>query len=544
LESTGLPELKNTEPHAGLEKHEAGQSILRAWRWWIVPALLSLILALLYLDPFIGDWDALDYTVLSVRGRPSSMALGRSAFIFMNHALWRMAHALFKIQAVDAYLIFKGTVVLMSVLGVIACWALALEVTNSRKASTIAALLVALSPSYIVYSGQVMTEIPSLLLLSIALLLYLRGVKKRSLLLMLAGAGLLGVDVNMRETVGFYAPWLVLAPLACGWGVGKREVAGVALSLLVFLLFSLGPFALWFWTDAGDFRLSWYSWLATGKEEAARHPVRLVNAVPFLLFFFLTSPFVALTLPFAFLKEWREHKASPLLMLAVAGVFSTLLLFLNYSTTVNWRYFLTGLPALAPLVACFFLSKANARQGIGSRAFAFVILCLALSLPFTLYSLRSLRRGFVDKHAMMKTYRDRLMLLPRDSVVMAGGQTVGVTYWRGVGAGEWDAIGTGAGWPGRAGLVPQIESYLKQGRRVFLDTDPNLWAPCGWQREETESLAQLETRFRFRRVSDTIFEIRPVEDATAVDAPHLQMLLPENRRAEVEKCAATGKLSS
>ena len=36
--------------------------------------------------------------------------------------------------------------------------------------------------------------------------------------------------------------------------------------------------------------------------------------------------------------------------LAATGLFADLLLFLNYSTAVNWRYFLTGLPAIAPSV--------------------------------------------------------------------------------------------------------------------------------------------------------------------------------------------------
>src|SRR5215471_551105 len=47
----------------------------RTWRWWLGPAAASLILALIFVDPFIGDWDGLDYTVLAVHGRPSSMAL-------------------------------------------------------------------------------------------------------------------------------------------------------------------------------------------------------------------------------------------------------------------------------------------------------------------------------------------------------------------------------------------------------------------------------------------------------------------------------------
>ena len=500
--------------------------------------MVSVVLALVYLDPFIGDWDALDYTILSLRGQPSSMALGRSLFIFTNHLLWRTAHALFHLRAEDAYLLFKGEVLLMSALACVACWRLAREVTDDERCATLAALLLALSPSYIIYSGQVMTEIPSLLLLAVALTVYLRGVRSGRVWMILLGACLLGADVNVRETVGFYAPWLVLAPLACGWKIGRREVALVLLAVLVFLLFALGPFLIWFWTDAGGFRASWYGWLETGREEAARHPVRLSNLLPFLLFFFLTSPLVAVALPFAILKECRENKLSPLLALAITGLFSNLLLFFNYSTTVNWRYFLTGLPALVPLVASFFMRLAGARLRSSLRPFNLILLCLALTLPLTLFLLHSLRRGFVEKHAMMKSYRERLMLLPRNGVVMAGGQTVGVTYWRGVGTGDWDTIGTGAGWPGSARLVPLIESYLKEDRRVFLDTDPVLWSPCGWQLAETKEIVQLSTRFRFRRVSDTIFEIRPLTDETAKDEPQLEKLLPENRPEEVKRCVA------
>ena len=522
---------------------DAAQSLWRAWAWWLIPSLISLLLALLYLDPFVGDWDALDYTILSLRGQPSSMALGRSLFIFTNHALWRAAHALFQLQATDAYLLFKAVMVLMSALATIACWRLALEVTDSEMTATVAALIVALSPSYIIYSGQVMTEIPSLLLLAVALTVYLRGVKSKRVWMMMVGAALLGADVNVRETVGFYAPWLLFAPLACGWKIGRREVATVALAVLIFLLFALAPFVLWFWTDAGDFRASWYGWLETGREEAARHPVKLSNALPFLLFFFLTSPFVTLAFPFAITKEWRERGASPLLVLAAAGLFSNLLLFFNYSTTVNWRYFLTGLPALAPLTASFFMSLATARVKNRRRAFILTLACLALTAPLTLFLLHTQRKGFVEKHALVKSYRERLLLLPRDAVVMAGGQTVSVTYWRGVGAGEWDVIGTGAGWPGKERLAPLIESYLKEQRRVFLDTDKDLWSPCGWQREETQTLLQLASRFRFRRVSGTIFELRPLTDETAQDSPHLENLLPENRPAEMKRCVAINSLN-
>ena len=63
-------------------------SFWRAWRWWLPLAVISLVLVLCFVDPFIGDWDGIDYTIQSLTGYPSSMALGRNLFIFSNHALF------------------------------------------------------------------------------------------------------------------------------------------------------------------------------------------------------------------------------------------------------------------------------------------------------------------------------------------------------------------------------------------------------------------------------------------------------------------------
>jgi hypothetical protein len=112
---------------------------------------------------------------------------------------------------------------------------------------------------------------------------------------------------------------------------------------------------------------------------------------------------------------------------------------------------------------------------------------------------------------------------------------VAVTYYRGIGSGRWEVIGTGGGWPGPQ-LVPLIERYLQQGRRVFLDSDARFWSVCGWQLEETRSISGLESRFRFRRISETIYELRPLDDVAANDRPELKSLLPENRPLDTKKC--------
>ena len=136
---------------------------------------------------------------------------------------------------------------------------------------------------------------------------------------------------------------------------------------------------------------------------------------------------------------------------------------------------------------------------------------------------------------MSKEYRHQLASLPRDAVMISGSQTIAVTYWKAIGAGNWETIGTGGGWPGDD-LVPLIEDYLKKNRRVFLDTDPRWWLPCGWQRDEIPAIVSLQERFSFRRVTDTIYEIRPRGDIDATDSPNLERLLPENRPEDTKKC--------
>src|SRR6266576_3984330 len=129
-----------SSPGARIEARPAVFSFWRSWLWWLPPALLSLGLVLYFIDPFIGDWDGIDYTMLSLAGYPSSMALGRNLFIFGNHALYEIAQALFNVQPEHAYLIFKYAVVAQAPFAVIACWALARDFSRSIHTATLAAL--------------------------------------------------------------------------------------------------------------------------------------------------------------------------------------------------------------------------------------------------------------------------------------------------------------------------------------------------------------------------------------------------------------------
>src|SRR5688572_11413933 len=180
--------------------------------------------------------------------------------------------------------------------------------------------------------------------------------------MILLGAALMGLGVNLRETVGLYAPWLVVAPFVFGWKFEKREVTYIAASFAVFVLLAFGWFGYWFVSDP-HYRALWHGWRESMREESTRHPVALVNLRPYLLYFFISAPVLFLTLPFAPLYEWRKRRLSPMLALWLVAFCANLALFFNYSTTVNWRYFLTGLPALVPLGAAWLIHIGEKKLG-------------------------------------------------------------------------------------------------------------------------------------------------------------------------------------
>ena len=472
--------------------------------------------------------------MLSLAGYPSSMALGRNLFIFTNHGLFLAAHKLFGVDAESAYLIFKYFVVAQVPLAIVACWILARDISGSLYTATTAALLIAFSPVFVLYGGQVMTDVPSVLVLATALIIHLRGVRQKKLWMVLVGAALMGLGVNLRETVGFYVPWLVVAPFFLGWKFQRKEILWVAASCVVFGLLAFGWFTYWFISDP-HYRWVWHGWRESMRDESSRHPVSITNFRPYLTYFLISAPLVFFTLPFAPVLEWRKRGLSAMLVLWLAGLIADLLLFFNYSTIVNWRYFLSGLPAIVPLGAYWLLRIARSVFGNERRALAACTSVIVLLAVIFFIYMRPISYEFIERRAMSKEYRHRLEAVPLDAIMISGSQTIAVHYWASIGSGRWKTIGTGGGWPGDK-LIPIIQNHINHRRRVFIDADPRWWIVCGWQRDEIPSIVELENHFSFRHVKDTIYELSWPGDPAAQDEPNLSRLLPENRPEDTRKC--------
>ena len=442
---------------------------------------------------------------------------------------------LFGVQPDSAYLIFKYAVVAQAPIAIAACWVLARDISGSLYTATIAALLVALSPVFVLYGGQVMTDVPSVLVLATAFVVHIRGVQQKKLWLILLGAGLMG---SGREPARDDRVLHALARArAVSFSAGSLNEETCSTS-------SLRVWSSWCWRSAGLVTgISLILTIAGCGMAGANRCVknrrairsRSANLRPYFLYYFISAPIVFLTLLFAPVLEWRKRRLTPILLLWAVGFFANLLLFFNYSTTVNWRYFLTGLPAIVPLGAFWMLRVAEMRLRTLQRAFIASIGIIVLMAVVLFIYMRPISFEFIERRAMSREYRHRLEHVPRDAVMISGSQTIAVHYWAAISEGDWKTIGTGGGWPGDR-LYSVIDNYFQEGRRVFIDTDPRWWLPCGWQRDELPMTVGLEEQFSFRKVSDTIYELRPKGDPTAQDHPNLKRLLPENRPEDTKKC--------
>jgi hypothetical protein len=292
-------------------------------------------------DPFISDWDGFDYTVHIVQHKPSTLGLGRALFLGYNSGLWELAHTWAGLSPEKAYLALRYGVIAQAGAGVIGVYALCKELTASRLASFFGALIVSLSPYYIIYSGRAMSEVPGLLALSWSLWWMARSLRTGKTGRFLAAAALLGLSANIREFAVFYFPFI---PVAARIYRGRWRTGFVALLLAVACAFV----GMIFWKLYDD--LYWgevVKWYRLSAAERRIHPVTSANLWFFADYAFNCSVVVLVITPLAVVWLWSRPRLRALAALGLLGLAANLALLANHDLAVNPRYLLTGLLGLA-----------------------------------------------------------------------------------------------------------------------------------------------------------------------------------------------------
>ncbi|MBO0800653.1 MAG: glycosyltransferase family 39 protein, partial [Blastocatellia bacterium] len=372
------------------------------------------------------------------------------------------------------------------------------ELTASRLSAFIGALLIALSPYYIIYSGRGMSEIPAILMLSWSLWWMLRSLRLGCSLKFQLAALLVGMSANLREFAIFYLPMIPLAARIYGysWLAGSR-----ALALAV-----LGAFAgMIFWTfQLPTYWVGVFNWYTLSAQERKIHPVTIENFRFLFEFAYNCCSTVVIIAPLAFIWLWSRKKISALFIFGALGLLADLVLLANHDLAVNPRYLMTGLLGLAA-VCGWCLAELTTRFGLRALPLLLGLVVLSKSTFNNMY-----REVDGSKWAARaaKNYISRIEALPWNSAFIVGARSPLVSMYSWIGARPfWKTVAPGSGWPDdRLGEV--IDDLLTAGRVVYVDFDPALWQ-VGSRKvsREAPGLAMIKREYELEHVRDDFYRI-------------------------------------
>ncbi len=449
-------------------------------------------------DPFISDWDGFDYTILAVQHEPSTLGLGRALFLGYNSALWELAHTWAGLPPEKAYLALRYGVIAQAGAAVVGVYALCKELTAGRLAAFFGALIVALSPYYIIYSGRAMSDVPGVLALSWSLWWTARSLRTGRTGQFLAAAALLGLSANIREFAVFYLPFI---PVAARIYRGRWRTGFVAFLLAVVCALA----GMIFWKLYDD--LYWEAvvkWYRMSAAERSVHPVTSANLWFFADYAFNCSVIVSVITPLAVVWLWSRPRLRALAALGLVGLAANLALLANHDLAVNPRYLMTGLVGLA--AACgWCLAELIRRYRV--RAAPLLVGLIVL----TKGSYNHMAKELYDQQWGAKAARDyvaKITDLPWNSAFIVGARTPLIHFLAGVKARPyWLTITPGASWPDDK-LGEAIQDFFYAGRNVYVDFDPELWQKGAREiSRESVGLEMIKREYRLEHVRDSFYRI-------------------------------------
>jgi hypothetical protein len=449
-------------------------------------------------DPFISDWDGFDYTVHAVQHQPSTLGLGRALFLGYNSGLWEMAHHWLGLAPEKAYLALRYGVIAQAGAGVIGVYALCKELSANRLAAFFGALIVSLSPYYIIYSGRSMSEIPGLLALAWSLWWMAQSLRTGQTGRFLMAAALVGLSANIREFAVFYLPFI---PIAARIYRGRWKTGCVAFVIAVICAFA----GMIFWKLYDD--LYWtgvVNWYRLSAAERKVHPVTSANLRFFADYAFNCSVIIAVLTPLALLWLWSKPRLRALLALGVVGLVANLALLANHDLAVNPRYLMTGLIGLA--AACgWCLAELTQRYRLWATPLLLGLVVL------TKGSYNHMAKELYDQQWSARAARDyvaKVADLPWNSAFIVGARTPLINFMAGVKARPfWLTITPGAPWPDDR-LGEAIQDFFYAGRNVYVDFDPELWQKGAREiSREAAGLEMIKREYRLEHIRDSFYRI-------------------------------------
>ncbi len=452
------------------------------------------ILAFLFRNPFMGQWDSFDYVTKTLRHQVSDLAFGRPLFLGINRVMWEGANRV-GVSVFHAYRVAQTVVGGFAIWGLVCFYSCVKRVGGVRLALFGVAWL-ATTPMYLAYSGMVMTEVPSLACLLAAVALLLRWEVSRNRFHLVLSAVLFAAGLNIREqliTAAAVFPLMIFLDQGRAW---REKISAVLLHAGVYALGVLGALLFFSHTDPNFWHRvrGWAAVIPIGT-----HGVGIQLA--YLVGFAFVNCGVALAVA---LWTWRKWSTVLPVRALVAGLaFIPLVALLpNADLRIQPRYELLAAPAII-LAALMGLTRALTVKNLRARHTILALLLAGHGVFFTggIITLTRFNRLSLERKVRVEGLLERA---PRAAAFVGGAYTPILEFYRqsGIRPG-WNIIRSGWDWD-RANLQDQIAGELGANHPVLYLNDAKVW---DYLREEQADVEALRTQFQFVRVDSGIERI-------------------------------------
>lgn len=439
----------------------------------IVLPLVALYLYACGSASFLGQWDSYDYLKQIVSHQLSALGVGRPVYLGYQIAIWETARKLFRLAPTDVEIVAMATTVVSGAIGVIIFGRLARQFLSAGAARS-AALGLAVAPMYAVYSGFVMTEVPMLVALMAAALVFWKSGDRHPLAGAIAAGMLFGAAAGIREqalTAGAVFLWMA-------WS--RPQTQGSRLrSLLGFLAAAgtatIAPVVAIFLLDPAGFAERIRIWL----HAIPMGPAQFWNNVDASLLYTLAvcpASWVALAAAAVLRLSRRPAPGRSVARSAIphaawgavcSVALPIVLLWRDADIQIHPRYAMIALPGALIVCARLYERWIRSRNAAYAWAVAHVV-AFGLSLVVLLPT----REVQSDKMEFARRVKEAV---PGKGLFIAGSYSPMFDYYRGIGVRpEWQILWSGWGWTAEDADA-LIRRSWDERIPVYLSEDPLGW---------------------------------------------------------------------
>ena len=465
------------------------------------PVLLTAIASYLYLAgsaPFLGQWDSYDYLKQIVTNRFSDLGFGRPVYLGCSILLWESMKRIFHLEPLQVEVVAMTATIVCGAAGVLIFERLSREYL-SPAAGRMAALALAISPMYAVYSGYIMTEVPMLVVLMASALVLVKQNGRRPALSDIFGGILFGAAIGIREQALTMAPALLWVILSRNRNQGTRlrsfVLFGSAAGMAVLL-----PMAALFLAQPAIFTARIATWLRALPTGSLQFWNNVQASFLFTIAVCPASWLAAAAAGAFYLFGRRQGRnpetpiCNPVLGILCWIVFPIAALWRDADVQIHPRYLLLALPG--SLILCASMYSRLVRSAKAPAVWAILHVLVFGGALVAIYPFRQVQN---QKMEFAGVVRDRI---PGEGLIIAGGYSPILDYYRGIGLRpQWRILWSGWTWNAREADDMVREAWL-EGIPIYLIENH-----LAWRYFESE---YLHYYLRYLRGRTSVIKIVPI----------------------------------